>query len=87
MTISMFRDLDESEQFEIFSAAVEIGVYDDGFTIKKCRQVDDFYVEYILDTTDNYKMYMIYHRDPSQLDKYFAHYPPVILDNIIHPSR
>ena len=85
MTIATFRELDESEQFEMFSDAVEIGVYDDGFTIKKCRQIDDFYVEYILDTTDDYKMYMICHRDISQLDKYFAHYPPVNLQSLMEP--
>lgn len=83
MTIADFREMDETTQFDIFSEAVEIGVYDDGYTIKKCRQVDDFYVEYILDTTDNYRMYMICHRDLSQLDKYFAHYPPVNFESIV----
>lgn len=83
MTINEFRHLDSGEQFRTFKKGVEVGEYDDGFSIRKCRQVDDFYVEYVMDTTDNFNMYILCHRNTAWLDKYFKGQPSITIDELL----
>ncbi|RYY46960.1 MAG: hypothetical protein EOO06_13365 [Chitinophagaceae bacterium] len=83
MTLSGFRSLPQSQQFQLFKAGIEVGTYDDECTIRKCRQVEDFYVEYVLDVSDAYRMYIIAHRNTDHLDKYFLNYPPVDLQQLL----
>ena len=83
MTLANFRSLEQSQQFRIYREGIFVGGYLDECTMRKCRQVEDFYIEYIIDMSDQSRMYLIAHRNVDHLDKYFVHLPSISVEDLL----
>ena len=83
MNISTFQSLTASQQIILFMKGIEVGRQENKGVIFACRQIDDFYVEYIVHTDPNFRINMQCHRNTRLLDKYFEKEERLQIEDLI----
>lgn len=83
MNISTFQSLTASQQINMFIKGIEVGRQVHKGVIFACRQIDDFYVEYIVHTFPQFRINMQCHRNTRLLDKYFEKEDRLLIEDLI----